>query len=411
MKIQINADIVIDGVGGLHNKQFILIENGKISYMESKAPGIEVNTSYHTPVLMPGVWECHGHYTGFTKPAVEEALFIKSATAGARATWDLKETLKAGVTSVREVGGLGIFLKHAINDNSIIGPNIYSAGKILSTTGGHGDMHNVPLELLDHIGEMSLGAIVDGVSECMKGVRSQLRDGADLIKICASGGVMSEIDNPMHQQFSLEEIKAIVDEAARAEASVAAHCHGEAGIKVAIEGGCKTIEHGTYLTEELADKMIEKDVILVPTRYVIEKLKSLLNSPELPKYAREKASKLIDQHEDSLRLAIKKGVKIATGTDIFTSGPNSLLKQGENLQEIELLVKYGMTPMQAIISATSIGPQTLGKRAPKSGRIEVGYDADLLFLSKNPLDDISILSKQENVNFVMKGGNIVKFDR
>src|SRR5262249_62061337 len=176
---------------------------------------------------------------------------------------------RAGITSVREVGGLGVHLARAVAEGVLEGPAIYAAGAILSITGGHADLHSYPLPWIGdfgvHYGELRLA---DGLAECMRGVREQLRQNARVIKVCASGGVMSEIDDPIHQQFTVTELRSIVEVAGLAERVVAAHCHGKPGIMAAVEAGVRTIEHGTYLDDEACAAMREAGVILVPTRAI-----------------------------------------------------------------------------------------------------------------------------------------------
>ncbi|RMG26687.1 MAG: amidohydrolase family protein, partial [Methanobacteriota archaeon] len=247
---------------------------------------------------------------------------------------------------------------------------------------------------------------VDGRDECLKGVRKQLRLGAEIIKFHASGGVLSELDDPINQQFSLQEAQAIVEEATRAQVAVAAHCHGAPGIKNALMAGVKSIEHGTYLDDELADLMIEKNAILVPTRFIIEE--SLKLREILPDYAKEKMDRTANRHWNALKLAIKKGVTIAMGTDIAGSATAPINKWGDNAKELEYYVNAGMTEMQAIVTATGNGPKTLGPRAPRSGMLKEGYDADILLLKKNPLEDIKILQNQENIINVIKKGKRTK---
>lgn len=408
MSLKINANLVITGNGTSFEKGSIVIENEKIIHVgdHSEAPSADEEIS--TPVIMPGMWDTHSHFVGLYKASIEGTIFTKSTLAVLRSTWDAKEALRAGFTSVREVGGFGIPLNQAIQEGVILGPRIYAAGEILSTTGGHGDIHNIPLEFVSLMEGQGLSILCDGVPECLKAVRKQLREGAEVIKYCASGGVMSKIDNPMHQQFSLEEQKAIVEEAKRSEVAIAAHCHGSAGIRSALEAGVTTIDHGTYLTEELADLMIEKGAILVPTRYVIEKLLQNVDKEDLPDYVVEKITAMGDQHMDALKIAIRKGVKIAAGTDIFVSGPGNIFTWGENALELKYLVDAGMSEMDAIVAATGNAPATLGPRAPKSGMLKVGYDADILLLEKNPLENIENLLDKSAMT-VIKQGIIIKF--
>ncbi len=402
-EIRVDAEIAFVGNGEIVKDATIVFNNREIVYFGEQEHAPDVPFERSVPAMMPGMWECHTHFTGSYTPSVEAMLFINPVVGAARCTWDLKETLKAGFTSVREVGGFGVHLNKAVQEGAIIGPRIYGAGDILSITGGHGDVHSAPLAVLDAMQE-GLGALVDGVDECLKGVRKQLRKGAEIIKVCASGGVMSEVDHPIHQQFSLEELVAIVEEAKRAERQVAAHCHGAPGIKVALEAGVKTIEHGTYLDEDLAQMMIEKDAILVPTRYVVEKLYKASAAANVPEYAMAKLRALYDQHFEAMKIAIKEGVKIALGTDMFVTGPNGIFRHGDNAEEIGYLVNAGMKLEDALVAATANGPLTVGKLAGKSGQLKAGYAPDILLLKENPLNDPTVLTNKENILSVIKQG-------
>jgi imidazolonepropionase-like amidohydrolase len=350
---------------------------------------------------MPGLWDCHGHFTGMAIGNLEHDATEPIARKAARAVGDIGRTLMGGVTSIREVGGLGIELRHVVDEGSIAGPSIYPAGRILSTTGGHADVHSLPIDWVDG-SPGRLGLNCDGVADCLKAVRLQLRQGASVIKVCASGGVMSEIDHPIHQQFSDEELEAIVDEAARADRAVAAHCHGKPGIMAALRAGARTIEHGSYLDDEAAATMVEADAILVPTRYILAEL--LDRQGDIPAYAYRKALMVAEHHEMALKTAIAAGVRIAMGTDIFMSGEG----HGTNGREIRLLVEAGMTPLEAIEAATANGPLTLGPQAPASGRLVEGYDADLIALDFDPLDDPAQWGDPDRVTHVWKAGEAVK---
>jgi imidazolonepropionase-like amidohydrolase len=240
----------------------------------------------------------------------------------------------------------------------------------------------------------------------MKAVREQLRRGARVIKICASGGVMSEVDHPIHQQFSDEELGAIVSEAARADRVVAAHCHGKPGIMAALKAGAKTIEHGTYLDEEAAELMKEKDAILVATRFIVEELMEL--EAKIPPYAWQKISAMADQHAQALKIAVATGVKVAMGTDIFTSGPVEGYRYRQASREVRHLCEAGMSSLEAIQAATALGPETLGPQGPRSGILADGYAADFIALDRNPIDDISVWGDPDRVVGVWKGGRKVK---
>jgi imidazolonepropionase-like amidohydrolase len=324
----------------------------------------------------------------------------------ARCARDLAAALRAGITSVREVGGLGIHLARAVAEGVLDGPAIYAAGSILSTTGGHADLHSYPLawvaDFAAHHGELRLA---DGPAECMRAVREQLRRNARVIKVCASGGVMSEIDDPIHQQFTGAELGAIVEVAGLAERVVAAHCHGKPGIMAAVEAGVRTIEHGTYLDDEACDAMRETGTILVPTRTIFENI--LADLAAVPDYAAAKLAAIAGRHADSVSRAIERGVTIAMGTDIAVTGPDRPNSWGGNGAELAHLVRLGMTPLAAIEAATTTAPLTLGPQAPRSGRLEPGYDADVITVAADPLADISVLADPGRITGVWTKGRRV----
>jgi imidazolonepropionase-like amidohydrolase len=214
----------------------------------------------------------------------------------------------------------------------------------------------------EHCGVVGDGRLADGVAECMRSAREQLRRGAKVIKVCASGGVLSEIDDPVHQQFTVAELRAIVEVAGLADRVVAAHCHGKPGIMAAVQAGVRTIEHGTYLDEECCDAMREAGVILVPTRTIVEEM--LAAADRLPEYARAKLAAVADVHAKAVALAAERGVTIASGTDVTLTGPGLPDCWGRNGAEPGYLVALGMTPLAAIEAATATAPLTLGPRHP-----------------------------------------------
>ena len=403
--IRIEAARLIPGRGEPIERGCVVMENAKLMYAgpAASAPSNPKAVVTEAKVVMPGLWDCHAHFFGMTRPDIAVLVSDSIAVAAARSVKDLERALNGGITTIREVGGLGVYLARVIADGTIAGPNIYGAGAILSMTGGHADIHAFPLDVLDIAeGASSLLALCDGVPSCLHQVRRQLRLGARLIKVCASGGVMSEIDHPIHQQFSDEELRAIVEEAARADRIVAAHCHGKPGIMAALRAGVTTIEHGTYLDEEAAELMVKCGAVLVPTRFVVEHLLGMKGS--MPDYAFQKASALADRHAEAMRIAVRCGVKIACGTDIFVSGP----LWGRNGLEVSYLAKAGLPPLRAIEAATANGPATLGGQGPKSGILAAGYDADVITLDADPLEDISVLGNPERVVGVWKAGVQVK---
>ena len=200
----------------------------------------------------------------------------------------------------------------------------------------------------------------------------------------------------------------MVQEAGRSERIVMAHCHGKPGIVAALNAGCRTIEHGSYLDEEAAEMMIQREALLVPTRFILDRLLKIGPEMGVPDYAYEKLVFVAKEHEKALRIAIKKDVQIALGTDIFSSGEGTAVPWGMNAHELLHLVDAGMTPLQALQSATANGPLTLGPQAPQSGQLREGYDADVLAVTKDPVSDISVLTKPENISHVWKAGQLVK---
>jgi len=248
--------------------------------------------------------------------------------------------------------------------------------------------------------------VVDGVDECIRAVRQQIRNGAKVIKICATGGVLSLIDDPEYTEFSPAEIRAMVEEAARADRIVAAHCHGKRGIMNALHAGVKTIEHGSYLDDEAIELMKEKGAMLVATRTIVEYGSSHLD--QLPDKPRRKMQHISDAHRVAWAKAIKSGVKNALGTDLGFSLREVDHQHGMNGREFAFAVKAGMTPLEAIEAGTASAPATLGPQAPKSGQLKEGYDADFIAVSENPIDDIKILAEPSKITHVWKRGVLYK---
>ncbi|MDJ0769848.1 MAG: amidohydrolase family protein [Ilumatobacter sp.] len=406
MPTRIVADVLIPGRGAPVEQGTVVSDQGEIVYAgpTAGAPPAKPDEDVHeVPAAMPGMWDCHTHLIGMPTPNIETLATLDPVTGAARAVDDAGKVLDAGITSVRDVGGPGIRLAPAVEEGRMRGPRIHAAGRVLSTTGGHGDLHSFPLDFVHELGcNGGFSILCDGVPEVLKAVRTNLRTNAKLIKICASGGVMSEVDHPIHQQFSDEELSAIVGEAARAERIVAAHCHGKPGIMAALRAGCHTIEHGSFLDEEAADLMVETGAMYVPTRFVVDELLHQVDA--LPRYAYEKGQMVAGAHEQAMKIAIAKGVRIATGCDIFVSGQ----MYGENSREVLALINAGMTDLEAIEAATANGPETLGPQAPRTGQLIEGYDADVIAFDSNPLDDRSVWGDPVRVTHVWQRGNRVK---
>ncbi len=407
---RIEAALLLPGSGEPVTDGVVVLDGPVISYAgpAAQAPDTPAAAVHRTETVMPGMWDCHGHFLGVRKMDISQLPVEAVPLRAARCARDLRAALDAGITSVREVGGLGIYLARAVAEGVLEGPAVYAAGSILSTTGGHADLHSYPLAWVTDFGHHLFGdlRLADGEAECMRAAREQLRRNAKVIKVCASGGVMSEVDDPIHQQFTVPELKAIVEVAGMAERVVAAHCHGKPGIMAALEAGVRTIEHGTYLDDEACDAMRETGTIAVPTRTIVEDI--LANISAVPDYAAAKLTALAQTHADAVARAIERGVTIAAGTDIGITGPDRPNAWGSNGAEVVHLVKLGMTPLQAIEAATATGPLTLGPQAPKSGRLEAGFDADVITVGADPLADISVLAVPAHITGVWRAGRRVK---
>ena len=417
----LHANLLIPGKGPPEIDSNIVIQDGKIAYVglsHSIPEEFKHLLPTYVPVLMPGLWDCHTHFLGAESFNFDSIVSLSPATAGARLARSCSDILNSGFTSVRELGGWACEIAPAIEEGTIPGPHIYSAGAAISQTAGHGDVFDIPVGWAwdrlsvgrnangGNVGVIPL-CLADGVDEVRKAVRLQIRRGAKVIKVLASGGVLSIGDDPMLQQFSDEELKTIVDEAGRMGRVVAAHVHGKAGIMAAIRAGVSTLEHGTYLDQECCELMVKHDIMLVATRTIV---KEGVKHPEL--MSKESYKKMLETakyHAEAYKLAVKCGVKIALGTDLGISIPGQALSLGNSGAELSYAVEAGMTELEAIQAATADAPLTLGKHmAPKSGQIKEGYDADIIAVTRNPLQDILILADAENISHVWKGGKLYK---
>jgi imidazolonepropionase-like amidohydrolase len=315
-----------------------------------------------------------------------------------RATVNARTTLLAGFTSVRNLGLmvktggflLDVALARVIDNGWVVGPRIFPAGHAITPTGGHLDP-TMFQRMAPHVLPLSVEeGIANGVPEVRAAVRYQIKHGAQLIKISASGGVMSHSGEAGAQQYSDEEIAAIVDEAHRAGLRVAAHAHGDAGIRACIRAGVDCIEHGSLASDETIQMMVDHGTFLVPTSYLSEGFDISSAAPEL----QAKAAVVFPQAREMLSKAIKAGVKIACGTD----APAVL--HGQNAKELWAMVDRGMTPMQAIQAATMTSAELIN-RSDDLGRIEPGYLADVIAVAGDPSQDIDLV---QDVRFVMKDG-------
>ena len=320
-----------------------------------------------------------------------------------RGATNARRTLRAGFTTVRnlglfvQTGGLllDVALMKAIDMGWVEGPRIVPAGHAISPTGGHLDP-TMFQALAPHVLPLTVEeGIANGVSEVRKAVRYQIKYGARLIKVSASGGVMSHTGPAGARQYSTEELEAIVDEAHRAGLRVAAHCHGDEAIRVAVECGIDCIEHGSLMSEETLDLMIERDTFLVATTYLADGMDVSHAAPEL----QAKAAEVFPQARRAITRAIQRGARIACGTDA------PAIPHGRNAKELVALVERGMTPVQAIGAATTVAAELID--VDDRGRLEEGLLADIIAVPGDPLADITVT---ESVCFVMKGGQVYRHD-
>ncbi|KAF3761583.1 hypothetical protein M406DRAFT_266568 [Cryphonectria parasitica EP155] len=420
--IIIKTDLLIPGDGEPLSNAALVIENNLIAWTgpQPDLPAKYSSTphrAYQVPYLMPGLWDVHVHCSGDSMTGEDGFNYTGFITnhptaAGARLARGCWEAIQRGYTSLRDVGGMGCEVAKAIREGEIVGPNIYSSGAVLSQTAGHGDMFNMPASVVyqnlgvsaqagtgGHRFGTGVCCIVDGVDECRRAVRLQLRRGARCIKVCASGGVMSRDDDVQRAQFSKEELAVIVEEAARQGRSVAAHAHAKAGIVAAVEAGVRTVEHLSFADQECFDLIKAKGAICVPTRYIIEYLLST-GGEGLDPASWEKAKLSASHHLEAYQLAVKTGCTIAMGTDT-PPGFNVAI-------ELEYAVKAGLSNLEAIKAATVNGALTVGEQAPRTGQLKAGYEADVLGLTANPVEDVRILQDKAKIKWVWKGGKIYK---
>nr|WP_199529428.1 amidohydrolase family protein [Pseudoalteromonas sp. bablab_jr010] len=354
-------------------------------------------------MVLPGLIDMHVHVTfeRDVKRNPHQWVTEYEADYALRSLKFLKHTVNAGFTSVRDLGSSYqvIFpLKRAVERGDIVGPRIFAAGDMITPTGGHADMHGYRRDITKATEGGGLG-VCDGADDCTRAVRDVIKSGADVIKITATGGVLSNTAAGVNQQFTDEELSAIVNTAHHLGRKVTAHAHGTEGIKAALRAGVDSIEHGSFLDKDTVKLFKKQDAYLVPTLLAGATVKEeVLNNPNMPKAIAEKVEFVAPKMEESFKLALKNNVKIAFGTDSGVS------KHGDNAKEFELLVNYGMTPKQAIKSATVEAAKLLGQ-SDNLGDLSVGKQADIISVNMNVLDNISELSQ---VQFVMKGGKVLK---
>lgn len=365
--------MVFDGVSEQIFRADVAIQGSRILELGVGLDGDEeLDVSGHT--VLPGMFDCHVHVTVGSIDIVEmlERPFSLQFFV---AMENLRRLLNVGITMVRDAGGADLGIREAVRRGMIQGPDMSIAVTTLGQTGGHTDNWypsgvTVPAELLAHPGRPD--GIVDGVEAMRRKVREVVRAGADVIKVCTTGGVLSPRDSPHHSHFSDEELAVLVEEAGRGGRWVMAHAQGAKGVKAAVRAGIRSIEHGVFLDEEAVTLMAERGTWLVPTLSApLAVLEAADAGAQLPPAALGKAREAVDRHRESFRLAVEAGVRVAMGTD------SGVIAHGTNLRELVLMQSYGMTAFQVLRSSTSGAAELLGVDHER-GRVAAGYLADLV---------------------------------
>jgi len=401
--VVIKAGHLVDPVSGtVRHAQVIVIEGDKV---KSVGPAASVAIPAGARVIdlgdatvLPGLIDCHTHVTGQPENFYED-LFRKSPIDDAVVAHRYAQrTLAAGFTTIRNVGAgnyVDFAVRNAINAGKIAGPRMQASGPSLSATGGHGDLNGMSPYLRF---EGDINGVADGVDAIRKKIRENIKYGADVIKILATAGVLSEEESVGAPQYSLEEMTAAVQEAAMWDRKVAAHAHGTEGIKRAIRAGVASIEHSSFIDEEGIALAKQHGTYLVPDIYNDDYILAEYSRMGYPDKIIEKERLVGRIQRENFQKAVQAGAKIAYGTD------SGVYPHGWNAKQFRHMVKWGMTPMQAIQSATVSAADLLGWK-DRVGQLAPGFYADLVAVKGDPLADITVL---ENVAFVMKGGEIYK---
>jgi len=375
----------------------ILVESGVIKKV---AKNIPIKSEYEIidlrdMTVLPGLMDAHVHLTGNTDLKGNEGISESSYLATIYGVKNAKETLMAGFTTVRNVGASNysdVALRDGIEQKAIVGPTLLVSGPPLGITGGHCDSNILPAEY-----EYKAQGVADGPWEVRRKVRENKKYGVDLIKYCATGGVMSKGTNVNNRQYTLDEMKAIVDEAHTLGMKVAAHAHGLQGIRMAIEAGVDSIEHSSLIDQETVNFAISKGVFLAMDIYVSDYILGEGAKNGIPEYSLEKERIVGKKQRENFKMAFESGAKMAFGTDA------GIYPHGKNARQFKYMVEWGMTPIEAIQASTINTAELFG--LDNIGEIKESFDADLVAVRGNPLDDITLL---ENIDFVMKEGQIIK---
>jgi imidazolonepropionase-like amidohydrolase len=398
-RVVIRAGHVLDVKSGkMLSDQAIVIEGDNIVGVgpASATPAADATTiNLPNATVLPGLIDAHTHLT-FNPSFGYEMLGISIPREALIGAHNARVTLEAGFTTVRNVGARGysdVALRDAINAGDVPGPRMLVSGPALSITGGHCDNDLLPYEY-----HATSDGVADGIENVQHKTREIIKYGADLIKVCATGGVLSKGDDPNASQYTLEEMKAIVADAHRLGRKVAAHAHGAQGVIWASEAGVDSVEHGHLMNDAAIATLKKNGTYLVPTLYLIDWQRENAAKANLPDYTRHKMQIVSEAAKTNAKKAIEAGVKIGLGTDA------AVYPHGLNAHELAVYVSLGMTPLQAIQTATINDADLLGW-SDKIGTLEAGKWADIIAVDGDPLQDVNTL---QHVKFVMKGGAVVK---
>ncbi|PAD39767.1 amidohydrolase family protein [Terribacillus sp. 7520-G] len=404
----IRNGVVIDGTGEMIKDAVIAIKDDRIAALGSASDFIGIDAKEvidaQGSYILPGLIDTHVHMMMEIKD-MRETLVTPFSMRFYEALTYMKRTLEAGITTVRDAGYADLGVKQAIEKGLISGPRMQISVNPLTITGGHGDNWMVSdMDLTNKAYPGFPSGICDGPEQVRQKVREMLRAGADIIKVHATGGVMSPTDHPEFTQFSMEELRIIVEEAAyRKGRKVMAHAQGAEGVKQAVRAGIHSIEHGIFLDDEAIELMLEHGTYLVPTLLApVSVVEASEANESMPAYAVDKAKEVMEIHQRSVAKAYEAGVKIAMGTDA------GVMAHGTNLRELELMCDIGMSPMESILASTKVAAECLGWEE-RIGTIAEGKLADLIIVKDNPLENIASLANADNIHTVIQGGELKKY--
>jgi imidazolonepropionase-like amidohydrolase len=389
---------VFIGDGRVLESAAVLVENDRIVRVagtKSAIPKEARKVSLQGSTLLPGFIDCHVHLCTDASADPMGSLAAQSPPATTiLAAQFARDTLLSGITTVRDMGGkdgIDIAVRNAIRSGIIPGPRMLVSNRLICMTGGHG---------------WQFGEQADGPHEVRKVVRKQIREGADLVKLMATGGVMTQGVEPGSEQFTEEELRAGIEEAHKAGRRTATHAMGAMGILNAVRAGIDSVEHGVFLNEEAARLMREKGIFLIPTLSALHHIETGGLKAGIPPFMVEKTLRLKSAHLESIRLAKEMGIRVGMGTDAGTP----FNRHGVNLMELKLLVEAGYSAAKALESATGVAAAALGLEN-EIGTVSEGKLADLVVVKGNPLDDIDILLEPDSLQMVMQGGKFVEMPK